>query len=79
VARPIPAIALVPPAILLFPTSEQGIGFITYFAAFFPVAVSTIHVMKTLPSAAEALISVAERLGTRPRGLVGRLLAVSPV
>jgi ATP-binding protein involved in chromosome partitioning len=29
--------------------------------------------------AAEALISVAERLGTRARGLVGRLLAVSPV
>jgi ATP-binding protein involved in chromosome partitioning len=28
--------------------------------------------------AAEALISVAERLGTRPRGLPGRLLAVSP-
>jgi NitT/TauT family transport system permease protein len=49
VARPIPAIALVPLAILLFPTSEQGIVFITYFAAFFPVAVSTIHAMKTLP------------------------------
>jgi ATP-binding protein involved in chromosome partitioning len=28
--------------------------------------------------AANALISVAERLGTRPRGLAGRLLAVSP-
>jgi ATP-binding protein involved in chromosome partitioning len=28
--------------------------------------------------AATALISVAERLGVRPRGLVGRLLAVSP-
>lgn len=49
VTRPIPAIALVPLAILLFPTSEQGIVFITYFAAFFPVAVSTIHAMKTLP------------------------------
>jgi NitT/TauT family transport system permease protein len=50
VARPIPAIALVPLAILLFPTSEQGIVFITYFAAFFPVAVSTIHAMKALPN-----------------------------
>jgi NitT/TauT family transport system permease protein len=50
VARPIPAIALVPMAILLFPTSEQGIVFITFFAAFFPVAVSTIHAMKTLPN-----------------------------
>ena len=49
VARPIPAIALVPLAILMFPTGEQGIVFITYFAAFFPVAVSTIHAMKSLP------------------------------
>ncbi|WP_306361613.1 ABC transporter permease [Nocardia sp. CC227C] len=49
VARPIPAIALVPIAILLFPTSEQGIVFITCFAAFFPVTVSTIHAMRALP------------------------------
>ncbi|GAB3994105.1 ABC transporter permease [Glycomyces albus] len=50
VARPIPAIALVPIAILLFPTSEQGIVFITFFAAFFPVTVATIHAMKALPT-----------------------------
>lgn len=49
VTRPIPAIALVPIAILLFPTGEQSIVFITGFAAFFPIAVSTIHAMKTLP------------------------------
>jgi ABC-type nitrate/sulfonate/bicarbonate transport system, permease component len=49
VFRPIPAIALVPMAILLFPTGEQGIVFITFFAAFFPVAVSTIHAMHALP------------------------------
>ena len=47
--RPIPAIALVPLTILLFPSSEQGIVFITFFAAFFPVAVSTIHAMDSLP------------------------------
>ncbi|MFC3490930.1 ABC transporter permease [Glycomyces rhizosphaerae] len=49
VARPVPAIALVPIAILLFPTGEQGIVFITAFAAFFPITVATIHAMKTLP------------------------------
>jgi NitT/TauT family transport system permease protein len=49
VARPVPAIALVPIAILLFPTGEQGIVFITFFAAFFPVTVATIHAMKALP------------------------------
>lgn len=50
IARPIPAIALVPLAILLFPSSEEGIIFITYFAAFFPVVVSTIHAMQALPT-----------------------------
>jgi NitT/TauT family transport system permease protein len=49
VFRPIPAIALVPLTILLFPTSEQGIVFITFFAAFFPIVVSTSHAMHTLP------------------------------
>jgi len=47
--RPIPAIALVPLTILLFPSSEQGIVFITFFAAFFPVVVSTIHAMESMP------------------------------
>lgn len=50
IVRPIPAIALVPLTILLFPSSEQGIVFITFFAAFFPVLVSTIHAMDSLPN-----------------------------
>ncbi|AEA28086.1 ABC transporter permease [Pseudonocardia benzenivorans] len=62
VSRPIPAIALVPLAILLFPTSEQGIVFITFFAAFFPVAVSTIHAMKSLPKVWE---EAARTMGAR--------------
>lgn len=40
-ARPIPAIAVVPVAILLFPTDEAGIVFITFLAAYFPIMVST--------------------------------------
>ncbi|MEV5829340.1 ABC transporter permease [Spirillospora sp. NPDC052242] len=50
VARPIPAIALVPVAILLFPANEQGIVFITFTAAFFPVLVSTRHAVRALPA-----------------------------
>ncbi|MCE7006257.1 ABC transporter permease [Kibdelosporangium philippinense] len=50
VARPIPAIALVPIAILLFPSNEQGIIFITFVAAFFPVVVSTRHAVRALPT-----------------------------
>ncbi|MGW7429211.1 ABC transporter permease [Streptomyces sp. NPDC054861] len=49
VLRPIPAIALVPVAILLFPSNEQGIVFITGAAAFFPVLVSTRHAVRALP------------------------------
>jgi sulfonate transport system permease protein len=49
VARPIPAIALVPIAILVFPTDEQGIVFITFVAAFFPILVSTRHAVRSLP------------------------------
>ena len=49
IVRPIPAIALVPVAILLFPENEQGIVFITFLAAFFPVLVSTVHTVRALP------------------------------
>lgn len=49
VVRPIPAIALVPIAILLFPSNEQGIIFITFVAAFFPIVVSTRHASRALP------------------------------
>ena len=47
--RPIPAIALVPVAILLFPGTEQGIVFITAAAAYFPITVSTRHAVRALP------------------------------
>ncbi len=49
-ARPIPAIALVPVAILLFPSDESGIVFITFAAAFFPIMVSTRHAVRALPT-----------------------------
>ncbi|HEX4221434.1 MAG TPA: ABC transporter permease [Pseudonocardiaceae bacterium] len=48
--RPIPAIALVPIAILVFPGNEQGIVFITCVAAFFPILVSTRHAVVALPT-----------------------------
>ncbi|AJT62116.2 hypothetical protein T261_0426 [Streptomyces lydicus] len=48
IVRPVPAIALVPVAILLFPGNEQGIVFITFAAAFFPVLVATRHAVRAL-------------------------------
>ncbi|MBV1851337.1 ABC transporter permease [Catellatospora tritici] len=56
VVRPIPAIALVPVAILLFPTNEQGIVFITFVSAFFPILVSTRHAVRALPTVWEDAI-----------------------
>jgi NitT/TauT family transport system permease protein len=49
-ARPIPAIAIVPVAILLFPTDEAGIVFITFLAAYFPIMVSARHAVRALPT-----------------------------
>ncbi len=49
-ARPVPAIAVVPIAILLFPDDEAGIVFITSLAAYFPVMVSTRHAVRALPT-----------------------------
>ncbi|OBI48078.1 ABC transporter permease [Mycobacterium kyorinense] len=49
-ARPIPAIAVVPVAIVLFPTDEAGIVFITFLAAYFPIMVSTRHAVRALPT-----------------------------
>ncbi|WP_411101421.1 ABC transporter permease [Streptomyces sp. cmx-4-9] len=62
VLRPIPAIALVPVAILLFPSDEQGIVFITCAAAFFPVLVSTRHAVRALaPVWEEAVLTMGGR------------------
>lgn len=50
VVRPIPAIALVPVAILVLPTDEAGMVFITFVAALFPIVVATRHAVRALPT-----------------------------
>ncbi|MGP9723885.1 ABC transporter permease [Corynebacterium sp. AOP40-9SA-29] len=64
IIRPIPAIAMVPVAILMFPTDESGIVFITFLAAFFPVLVSTRHAVHALPTLWEDAVRT---LGGSPR------------
>ena len=56
VVRPIPAIALVPVAILAFPSNEQGMVAITGTAAFFPIFVSTRHAVRALPTTVEEAV-----------------------
>lgn len=41
--RPIPAVAWIPLAILMFPNAESGMVYITFLGAFFPVLISTIR------------------------------------
>lgn len=41
--RPIPAVAWIPLAILLWPTAEGSMIFITFIGAFFPILLNTVH------------------------------------
>jgi NitT/TauT family transport system permease protein len=50
VLRPIPAIAWVPMSIMLWPTNEVSIVFITFLGAFFPILLNTIHGVTALDS-----------------------------
>jgi NitT/TauT family transport system permease protein len=43
ILRPIPAVAWIPLAILLFASGEQSMVFITFIGAFFPILLNTIH------------------------------------
>jgi len=43
VLRPIPAVAWIPLAILMFPSSELSMIFITFTGAFFPILLGAIH------------------------------------
>lgn len=48
VLRPIPAIAWVPMSIMLWPTTEASIVFITFIGAFFPILLNTVHGVQAL-------------------------------
>ncbi|MCD9252939.1 ABC transporter permease, partial [Bradyrhizobium japonicum] len=66
VLRPIPAIAWVPMAIMLWPTNEQSIVFITFLGAFFPILVNTLHGMSLVDP---VLVRAAQCLGARERSI----------
>lgn len=63
--RPIPAVAWIPLAILMFPNAESGMVYITFIGAFFPILISTIKgVENTLSDM--VLIRVGQCLGAKP-------------
>lgn len=61
VARPIPAVAWIPLAILMFPSSEGSMIFITFVGALFPILLNTIHGVEGVDA---RLIASARSLGT---------------
>jgi NitT/TauT family transport system permease protein len=62
ILRPIPAIAWVPMAIMLWPTNEQSIVFITFLGSFFPILVNTLHGMALVDP---VLVRASQCLGAR--------------
>jgi NitT/TauT family transport system permease protein len=62
VLRPIPAIAWVPMSIMLWPTNEESIIFITYLGSFFPILLNTLHGMAMVDP---VLVRAARCLGAR--------------
>jgi NitT/TauT family transport system permease protein len=62
ILRPIPAIAWVPMAIMLWPTNEQSIVYITFLGSFFPILVNTLHGMSLVDP---VLVRASQCLGAR--------------
>lgn len=60
--RPIPAVAWIPLAILMFPSAESGMVYITFLGAFFPILIST---MRGVEETDIVLLRVGQCLGAR--------------
>ena len=62
VIRPIPAVAWIPLAILMWPTEESSIIYITFLGALFPIVLNTLHGVEQTP---EVLVRTVQSLGAR--------------
>ncbi|MDZ7753685.1 MAG: ABC transporter permease [Gammaproteobacteria bacterium] len=60
ILRPIPAVAWIPLAILMLPTEESSIIYITTLGAFFPIVLSTLHGVE---QNSEVYVRAAKSLG----------------
>ena len=60
VVRPIPAVAWIPLAILMWPTEESSIIYITFLGALFPIVLNTLHGAEQTP---EVLVRAVQSLG----------------
>ena len=62
ITRPIPAVAWIPLAILMWPTEESSIIYITFLGALFPIIINTMHGVEQTP---EVLVRAARSLGAK--------------
>ncbi|MFM0171209.1 ABC transporter permease [Paraburkholderia sediminicola] len=71
VLRPIPAVAWIPLAILMFSSSEMSMMFITFIGALFPILLNTIHGVEGVDP---RLVATARSLGTRGGALFSEVI-----
>ncbi|MFU8838964.1 MAG: ABC transporter permease [Thiohalomonadaceae bacterium] len=71
IVRPIPAVAWIPMAILMLPTEQSSIIFITYLGAFFPIVLNTIH---GVDQTDESLVRAARSLGAGNRAILWHVI-----
>jgi NitT/TauT family transport system permease protein len=64
--RPIPAVAWIPLAILMFPSSELSMVFITFTGALFPILLNTVHGVENIDP---RLVASARSLGGGRRAI----------
>lgn len=74
ILRPIPAVAWIPMAIIMWPTNESSIVFITFLGAFFPIVLNTVHGVEQTP---EILTRAARSLGARGAAVIWHVVVPS--
>lgn len=71
ILRPIPAVAWIPLAVLLFPSSEASMIYITFIGALFPILLNTIHGVENVDP---RLIASAKSLGGTPGAILREVI-----
>lgn len=69
--RPIPAVAWIPLAILMFPSSEMSMVFITFTGALFPILLNTVHGVEQIDA---RLLASARSLGAKRLALFAEVV-----
>ncbi len=74
VLRPIPAVAWIPLAILMFPSSEVSMAFITFTGALFPILLNTVHGVESVHP---RLVAAARSLGAGDAAILREVILPS--